>query len=278
MKFFLTTLSIVFSVCLNAQSFFESPDRSGGADYMYFGIGHQTNSISNAYWENGEGKNDIASGINHSFAWEQYEEDGWMKFEGSLLFTAVVSAVGKYDGLALNKYNEGKTDLDYRYFMLNDKFIHATGGGTIKNSGIGPIFSLGWEGVGLLRIRGKKGGELNDGIGEGNIGLISMGSGINILNPLKFLNSHSRLTFSYDWFLNRKSDDKFWFGGINRGRISVELSAVLARRFTCSAGFSYFNFKNAYNAQNLLTFEDNFIDAKITTIRIGVAYNLLARE
>ena len=277
MKSILLCTIMFISTLGNSQSFFEQLDSGEETNYMYFGFGFQGNSLKNGYTIGSTQFDDRASGINYSFAWEQYGENGWMKLDGSLLLTAVVSAISKYDGLSVSGYNGDKGENEYRYYMLNDKFLHATGGGTFKNSKIGPLFSFGWEGVGLVRILGTKGGELNNAIGEGNIGLVSMGSGINILNPFDFFHSHSRLTFSYDWFLNRKSPEKFWFGTFGRSRFTVEYSAVIARRLTFNASYSFFNFKNAYNVEDPLTFSDNFINARISTFELGAAFNVMAK-
>lgn len=277
MRFSILLFLTLFSFNGNTQSFFEQLDKGDEASYMYFGFGFQSNGLKNAYTINNSQVDDRASGINYTFAWEQYFEDSWIKLDCSLLLAAVASGVSNYEGLSIKDYNSNKTETEYRYFMLNDKFIHATGGGSFGDSKIGPMLSFGWEGVGLLRILGKKGGELNDAIGEGNIGLLSMGTGINVLNPFDIFNSHSRLTLSYDWFLNRKTDEKFWFGGFGRSRFSVEYSAIITRRFTLLATYSFFNFKNAFNAQDLLTFQDNYINSRISTFEIGLGFNVMAK-
>lgn len=261
------------------QGYFES--LSGEADYLYFGIGFQSTPIRSAYVQSGVKQNDVASGMFGSFAWEQYGENhsGWMKLDASLLFDAVLSSVSNYRGPKLKNYEKGIPPSVYEGFLINNKFLHGQAAWTFGESSIGPLVSFGWEGVGLVEQFGKKGGSIQDAIGEENPGLISMGTGLNWLQPFSVLPEHSRLTIAYDWFLNRKNENKFWYGGSSRGRVSVDLSMMVARRLNISVGFAYFNFKNAYKiTAGTVDFpEEQFIDSKMTTIKFGVAYNFIAK-
>lgn len=271
---------LLYAVCAcvfiaPAQSYFEQLEDEAG--YMCFGFGVQTNALKNGYTISGNQVNDRANGTSAKFAYVEYGENGWYKLDGSLLFQAVVSAFSKHQGMPLRTYNADKNDTEYKYYFLNDKFMHASCGWGIGGSGIGPLLSFGWEGVGLIRANNKKGGAVGDAIGEENLGLISMGTGISVLHPFGNSIPHSRLTFSYDWFLNRKNADKFWFGGAGRGRFEIAYSLVVARRLTLMASYSHFNFKNAYQVQDNNSFENYSINAKITTFELGFGYNIIAR-
>lgn len=262
-----------------SQGYFES--LSEEADYLYVGFGFQSTALSSGYYLSGAEQDDVASGLYGSFAWEQYgnERQGWLKLDCSLLFDAVLSGVSNYRGPSLKKYEKGTAPSLYKGYLINNKFIHGQASWTFGESNIGPMVSFGWEGVGLVEQLGKKGGSIQDGVGEENAGLISMGTGLNWIQPFSFLPTHSRLTVGYDWFLNRKNENKFWFGGSARGRISVDLSMMIARRLNLTIGFAYFNFKNAYRVtgMDVNVPEDFFVNSKLTTFKIGVAYNLMAR-
>lgn len=258
-----------------AQSYFEPLDGEGS--YLSFGVGVQANGLKQAFTASGVDSDDRASGLNANFAFEEYGDgSGWMKLDGSLLFLAVISALSDHQGMPLKAYNSGKQENEYRYYFLNDKFFHGSASWGVGGSTFGPVIGFGWEGVGIIRVLGKKGGSLDDAIGEGNAGLLSMGTGLNWVAPFGFAGEHSRLTFTYDWFLNRKSDEKFWFGGAARGRFGLEYSVVVARRLTLHTAFRYFNFKNAYALQDVQTGQITYKDAKITSFEIGFAYNLMA--
>lgn len=260
-----------------SQGYFESLTES--ADYLYFGFGFQFTKLNAGYYLSGSRQNDAASGIYGSFAWEEYGKNrsGWLKLDGSLLFDAVLSSVSKYRGPSLKRYEKGVAPNLYKGYLINNKFLHGQASWTFGKSNIGPLVSFGWEGVGLVEQLGKKGGSIQDGVGEENAGLISMGTGLNWIQPLSFLPTHSRLTMGYDWFLNRKNDKKFWFGGASRGRISIDLSMMLVRRLNVNIGFAYFHFKNAYKVTDVNMTEDFFVDSRLTTFKVGIAYNLLAR-
>jgi hypothetical protein len=262
-----------------SQGFFEP--LSENADYLYVGFGFQSTPLKSGYYMSGKAQDDVASGLFGLFAWEEYgdERQGWLKLDCSLLFDAVLSSVSKYRGPSLKNYEKGIAPNLYKGYLINNKFIHGQASWTFGKSNIGPLVSFGWEGVGLVEQLGKKGGSIQDGVGEENAGLISMGTGLNWIQPFAFLPTHSRLTIGYDWFLNRKNDNKFWFGGASRGRLSVDFSMVLARRLTASVGFAYFNFKNAYKVAgaDVNVPEDFFVNSKLTTVKVGLAFNILAR-
>ncbi|MGV3610927.1 MAG: hypothetical protein ACO1N0_08260 [Fluviicola sp.] len=276
---FLFFVMFLFSGQMYSQGYFES--LSENADYLYVGFGFQHTALKSGYYLSGTEQDDAASGVYGSFAWEEYgdERQGWLKLDGSLLFDAVLSGVSKYRGPSLKNYEKGTAPNLYKGYLINNKFLHGQASWTFGKSNIGPLVSFGWEGVGLVEQLGKKGGSIQDGVGEENAGLISMGTGLNWIQPFSFLPRHSRLTIGYDWFLNRKNENKFWFGGASRGRISVDFSMVLARRVTASLGFAYFNFKNAYNIAGVDANipEDYFVDSRLTTFKLGLAYNIIAR-
>lgn len=279
-KFYiLVSIGLFFSTRGISQGYFES--LSENADYLYVGFGFQSTTLKSGYYLSGKEQDDVASGLYGSFAWEEYGDDrqGWLKLDCSLLFDAVLSSVSKYRGPSLKKYEKGTAPNLYKGYLINNKFIHGQASWTFGKSNIGPLVSFGWEGVGLVEQLGKKGGSIQDGVGEENAGLISMGTGLNWIQPFSFLPPHSRLTIGYDWFLNRKNENKFWFGGASRGRLSVDFSVVLARRLTASLGVSYFNFRNAYKVAGTdVNFpEDVFVDSRLTTFKAGLAFNIMAR-
>lgn len=271
MRFIVTCYLFLLGFAVNAQ-FFEQQD-DYPLTYFYIGGTYQANGLKNAFESAGTLESDKASGIMPTFAYEVYDENSWYKIDASLLLMAVFSAVNpeKYQGLSLREYNASPLATTYKYYFLNDKFFYAEGAWALGDLGIGPRLAFGWEGQGIVRIQGKKGGELQDAVGEGGLGLLSMGTGLNVLNPLGDPFHNSRLTFQADWFLNRKTDEKFWFGTASRVRLGVELSAVLARRFTVTTGYSFFNFKNAFETTA------GYQDAKISTFKLGVGFNLIAK-
>lgn len=277
--YFLFFISLFYSNQAGAQDYFES--LSEKADYLYVGFGFQSTPLNSGYYLSGTKQDDIASGLYGIFAWEEFgdERQGWLKLDCSLLFDAILAAVSKYRGPSLKNYEKGTAPNLYKGYLINNKFIHGQASWTFGKSNIGPLVSFGWEGVGLVEQLGKKGGSIQDGIGEENAGLLSMGTGFNWLQPFSFLPAHSRLTVGYDWFLNRKNENKFWFGGASRGRISVDFSMMLARRLTASMGFAYFHFKNAYQVSgtDVNMPEDFFVDSRLTTFKLGLAFNLIAR-
>lgn len=220
-----------------------------GENYASIGIGYQFNNLKNAYLMNPNLLDDKGAGINVSFMMEEYDEGRWYQFDASGLLMGGLAAVGimKVPGVKLHDWDDRKPAGGNDYYFLNDKFLYGqVAWSPGKQNFMGPTLQAGFEGIGVVSAnKDGKGDAVERAIGNGQSGALSMGTGINIFNPLGGLVKHSRLTCSYDWFLMRDTKDKFGFGD-GRKRISVELSTVVNRWVTLKAYYRYFDYKGSF--------------------------------
>lgn len=246
-------------------------------NYASIGVGYQFNTLKNAYG-GATPLDDVASGINVSFMLDSYGEGQWYQFDASGLLMGGLAAVGimKVPGVKLQDWDDRKPAGADDYYFLNDKFFYGQlAWSPGKQNFIGPTLQAGFEALGIVQAdKEGKGKPVNRAIGNGQAGALSMGTGINIFNPLGGLVKHSRLTCSYDWFLARDANDKFGFGD-GRKRISIELSTVVNRWITLKAYYRYFDYAGSYVFQDGTPPENILANSVVTTYGVMASLNWL---
>ncbi|MBX2913769.1 MAG: hypothetical protein KF856_00725 [Cyclobacteriaceae bacterium] len=246
-------------------------------NYAAFGIGYQVNALKTAYLMGNTKTDDFAAGIIVSFTKEQYDEGAWHKMDASGLLMGGLAGLGimKTPGPRLRDWEDRKAAGEDSRFLFNDKFLYGQlAWSPGKQNFIGPTLQAGFEGIGVAKADSKgNGNAIDNGIGGGEVGALSFGTGLNIFEPFKNLADHSRLTLSYDWFLKRDVNDKFGLGG--RKRITVEASAVVNRRFTLTAYAQFFDYKESFFYNDNATLERVSANSVITTFGVVASFNWL---
>ena len=246
-------------------------------NYAAFGIGYQVNSLKTAYLMGNNGADDFAAGLIVSFTKEQYDEGTWHKMDASGLLMGGLAGLGimKTPGPRLRDWEDRKGAGEDSRFLFNDKFLYGQlAWSPGKQNFIGPTLQAGFEGIGVAEADSKGNGDaIDNGIGGGEVGALSFGTGLNIFEPFKNLADHSRLTLSYDWFLKRDVNDKFGLGG--RKRITVEASAVVNRRFTLTAYAQFFDYKESFFYNDNVSLQRVSANSVITTFGVVASFNWL---
>lgn len=257
---------------LSAQTLFAQDD-----NYANIGIGYQVNTFKAGYLTNNNLTDDAASGLIVYFTKENYDEGSWHKMDASGLLMGGLAGLGlmKTPGPKLNDWEDNKPAGEKSRYLFNNKFFHWQAAFTPgKQNFIGPTIQAGFEGIGIAEADEKGNGDaIDNGMGGGNIGALSFGSGIQIFEPLGNLTDHSRITISYDWFLKPDINDKYGLGG--RRRITVEASAVVTKRLTVTAYAQFFDYKEAFFYNENASLTRVAANSTLNTFGVIAAFNWL---
>lgn len=250
-------------------------------DYAYFGFGHQSGSLKNAYHLNGKAFDDSFSGPIAFFGYENFDEETTNFFNIDGIFTAVVSIVKPDFAPKLKSYEGlrpiGKTG---NYHLLYSPLFDFGGAFTLNERNTwGLTLQGGMEAVRIIEIEEDGGGDIdvNNAFGAQYTGLFSYGTGFQLFQPFQKLGFRdSRLTFNIDWFLGREFGDKWKVSG--RKRYSVEAVGMVGRRLYLKAFYQFFDFRNSYWIDNPTTLEKESVNASMSTFGIAIGFNWISSE